>query len=237
VYAWYVFALIRPGIEVPIFGEPVSFTGDIERFTNDDLKIIVEEGRRQIDRQLADLEKNRARAATMLTIGLAELAVLAASAQRAFITGSSATAVWAISFLLVILTIGGAASLLTSSAVLGRLETRQLASGPIPVLREAALGYAHAVGLGEETIRTRITVLRDGVSLAVAAALLYALIWPFVTNATKSESTPRPSPAGVNTCPTTCTPPSPGQPSPTTTTASHAPDPTSGTPIQSLPRR
>jgi hypothetical protein len=46
------------------------------------------------------------------------------------------------------------------------------------VLRNLAAGYADSVGYGEETVRARITVLRDGVSLAVAAALLYAAIWP-----------------------------------------------------------
>ncbi len=236
VYCWYVFALIRPGIEVPTFGEPVPYTGDIERFTDDDLKVIVEEGRRQIDRQLADLEKNRARAATMLTVSLAELAVLAASAQRVFLKGFLASTIWAISAVLVVLAIGGAASLLTSAAAFGRLETRDLATGPTPVLRQAALGYAHAVGHGEETIRTRITVLRDGVLLIVVAALLYAVLWPFVST-TPSDPTPRPSPTGAPACPTTCTPSSPSDPSPTTTTASRVPGPTSGTPTPFTPRR
>lgn len=233
VYGWYVLALLRPGVEVPTFGEPGAFTADVERFTPDDLKIIVEEGRRQIDRQLADLEKNRARAATLLTIGLAELAVLAASANRVFPLGVPARVVWAISALLVVLTIGGAASLLTSRADFGRLETRQLAVGPMPVLREAAFGYADAVGLGEETVRTRITVLRDGVLLAVMAALLYAVIWPFVTTAkTQPDPAPSPSFSGANTCPVTCTRSSPDRPSPTTT-ATRNRAPTSATPTPS----
>ncbi|UQU66838.1 hypothetical protein COUCH_11450 [Couchioplanes caeruleus] len=232
VYGWYVLALLRPGVEVPTFGQPEPFTADIERFTPDDLKIIVEEGRRQTDRQLADLEKNRARAATLLTIGLAELAVLAASAGRVFPLGVPVRVVWAISAVLVVLTIGGAASLLTSRADFGRLETRHLAAGPMPVLREAALGYAHAVGLGEETVRTRITVLRDGVLLAVMAALLYAVIWPVVTTAKTPGTAPRPSPTGENICRATCIPSSPSRPSPTTTATGDL-APTSATPIPS----
>ncbi|WP_329007639.1 hypothetical protein OG271_18160 [Micromonospora rifamycinica] len=233
VYGWYVLAVLRPGVEVPTFGQPESFTADIERFTPDDLKIIVEEGRRQLDRQLADLEKTRSRAATLLTIGLAELAVLATSANRVFLLGVPARVVWAISALLVVLTIGGAASLLTSRADFGRLETRQLAGGPMPVLRQAALGYAHTVGTGEETVRTRITVLRDGVLLAVTAALLYAVIWPFVTAAkTQPSPVPRPSSNGVSTCPETCTPSLPDPPSPTTTATPNL-APTSATPTPS----
>jgi hypothetical protein len=80
VYLLYVLALLRPGVEAPTFGAPSEFTGDIDRLDDDDLEIVIDEGRRQLDRQLADLERNRSRAATLLTVGLAEIAVLSAGA-------------------------------------------------------------------------------------------------------------------------------------------------------------
>jgi hypothetical protein len=121
---------------------------------------------------------------------------------------------WALSATLAVLAVGGAASLLTSQARFGRTDTQQAAAGPLPILRHVALGYADSVGDGEETIRTRITVLRDGVLLAVAAALLYAVIWPFTAGETgTAEETPqRPAPTERPTaCPTTCTPTSPSR--------------------------
>lgn len=220
VYLWYVYAVVRPGIEVPTFGRTSDFTGDLDQHEDDELKIVVDEGRRQLDRQLADLEKNKSRAATMLTVGLVEIGVLAAGANRVFATGFWAIAIWAVSATLALLALGGAISLLTSSAAFDRLDTRQVAEATRPVLRQVALGYAHAVGAGEETIRTRITVLRDGVLLAVVSALLYAIVWPAASTA-PDRSTPQPSPSGASaSCPATCTTSSPtsqpSQPIPTT---------------------
>ena len=42
----------RPGARVPTFGEPEEFTGSLAAFTADeDLKILIEEGRRALDRR------------------------------------------------------------------------------------------------------------------------------------------------------------------------------------------
>ncbi|MER7282051.1 hypothetical protein ABT369_47240 [Dactylosporangium sp. NPDC000244] len=190
---------------------------------NDDLKIVVEEGRRQLDRQLADLERTRTRAGTLLTLSLAEIAVLSAGARRVFDHGVVLTCVWATSALLAVLAAGGAISLLTSQAVFQRIDTSYLVLGRRPVLREAALGYAESVGVGEQTIRARITVLRDGVLLAALAAMLYAVVWPFTSGADKPASTPQftpPSNGVVVLCVPTCTPSSPSQSPGTITTTS-----------------
>ncbi|MDG4790230.1 hypothetical protein O7626_30640 [Micromonospora sp. WMMD1102] len=231
VYAYYVLAVFRPGIEVPTFGRPEDFTDSLDGLTDDDYKIVLEEGRRQLDRQLADLEKNKSRAATMLTVGLAEIGVLAAGANRAFTHGPWTSVVWVVSAFLALFALGGAVSLLTSQAVFGRVDTPTIATGPTPVQQQVAIGYARSIGWGEETIRTQITVLRDGVLLAVASAMLYALIWPFISSAPKQQSNPQPNPTGVSTtCPATCTPSLPSSPPNTTSPNGLAPSPTSGVP-------
>jgi hypothetical protein len=232
VYGYYVLAVFRPGAEVPTFAQPKDFTDSLDALPEDDRKIVIEEGRRQLDRQLADLEKNKSRAATMLTVGLAEVAVLAAGANRAFTQGPWTGIGWIVSTLLAVLALGGAVSLLTSQARFGRVDTRVIASSPIPLQAHVAAGYADAVGWGEETIRTRITVLRDGVLLAVASATLYALIWPFISSAPSQQSKPQPSATGVSTtCPATYTPSSPSKP-PTRTSRNGDPAPT---PTSSVP--
>lgn len=233
VYAYYVLAVFRPGIGVPTFGQPNDFADSLDGLTDDDHKIVIEEGRRQLDRQLADLEKNKSRAATMLTVGLVEIGVLAAGANRAFAYGPWTSIVWTVSALLALLALGGAVSLLTSQAIFGRVDTRAIASSPIPLQQQVAIGYAQSVGLGEETIRTRITVLRDGVLLAVASAMLYALIWPFISSTPSWQSNPQPNSTGASTtCPTTCTPSSPGSlPIRMSPTSGRAPVPTSAVPV------
>lgn len=95
LYLCYVLAVLRPGVRVPTFGEPEQFKGTLAAFTADeDLKLLIEESRRAVDRQETDLERIRSRATTLLTIGLAEIAVLSALAPRAFHDGLLVSILW-----------------------------------------------------------------------------------------------------------------------------------------------
>lgn len=180
LYLYYVLAVLRPGVRVPTFGKPEQFTASLAAFTADeDLKILIEEGRRALDRQETDLERIRSRATTLLTIGLAEIAVLSALATRTLQHGPLVTTLWCSSGVTVILGIGGAASVLTSQARVGWVDPRQMASGTPPLALAIAYEYLQSLGEGEETVRTRLTVLRDAVLLETLTALLLAVAWPF----------------------------------------------------------
>jgi hypothetical protein len=193
LYLRYAASPLRPGIEVPTFREPREFKWKIDsELLPEDLSVIVDEGRRQIDRQLSDLEKVRSRAGALLTLCLAEVAALSAGASRVF-THSYLIPIWVLSVGSALLSTGGAIALLTAQAQFGRIDTMGIALVPTQVRRVAALSYAKAVGIGEETIATRITVLRDGVLLAILAALLYAAVWPAaVLSAGNDGTTPSP---------------------------------------------
>lgn len=179
VYLWHCAAVFLPGVDVPVFAPPAVFDGDLRAMSNDDLKLIVEEGRRQLDRQQGDLERIRSRGATLVTVGLAEIALLSSGARRAFSAGGWETAAWASAAVLVVLGLAGAAAVLTAKSVFGRTDTAMAAGLAPPVLRPLACAYAEQVGYGEETVRTRLTVLRDAVLLLVVGALVYAALWPF----------------------------------------------------------
>jgi hypothetical protein len=179
VYLWHCSAVVRPGVEVPVFGEPSQFTGDLTNCEPEDLKLVIEEGRRQLDRQLGDLERLRSRGATFVTVGLAEIALLAGGASTYFDHGWLTKFAWMLSGVLVVLGLAGAAALLTARSVFARTDTRQIAQSPSPLLPILAHAYATSTDIGEETVRTRITVLRDTVYLQVLGALVYASAWPF----------------------------------------------------------
>ena len=206
VYLRHAVAVLFPGIELPTFGSPATHRRNRNAYqTEDDLKLVLEEGRRQLDRQFSDLKDIRSRAGKLLTVGLAEVGVLAASAQLAFPRGALLLTTWALSMLLALLSVGGAASLIVSRAPFGGIETSKLARVRTPVLGRLADSYARSVGEGEETIRTWTTVLRDAVLLAVVAAILYAGIWSLTSlrpDASKQPATPTP---GVPSCSPTCT--------------------------------
>jgi hypothetical protein len=221
LYLVYAVSPLRPGVEMPTFREPRPFKWDLDsQLTVDDLKVIVDEGRRQIDRQLADLERLRGRAGALVTLCLVELAALSAGASRIF--GSAPlTAVWSLSAMAVLLALGGALALLSAQAKFGRTDTMGLAASKSQVHRVAALSYAKSVSQGEETIATRVTVFRDAVLLAIMGAILYAVVWPATTLSTFNEK-PSPAATGEQACPT-CTPSSPSLPASPVTTSPISP--------------
>jgi hypothetical protein len=204
LYLIFAVSSFYPGVQVPTFRKPRQFkwplSGDL---TQDDLTLIVDEGRRQLDRQLADLEHIRNRAGALLTVCLAELAALSAGASRIF-AHALPTIAWAFSVVLVVLSVAGAVALLSSQATFGRVDTMGLAVSTSSVRRVAARAYARSVGQGEETIATRVTVFRDAVFLAVLGAILYAVAWPIATLGAPADSTP-PGPV-VSGTPPTCVP-------------------------------
>lgn len=228
LYLVYAVSPLRPGAEMPTFREPRPFKWDLDsELTADDLTVIVDEGRRQIDRQLADLEKLRSRAGALVTLCLAELAALSAGASRIF--GSAhLTAVWSLSVIAVLLALGGALALLSAQAKFGRTDTMGLAVSKSQINRVAALSYAKSVSQGEEAIATRITVFRDAVLLAIVGAILYAVVWPVATLST-SDDTPSPATSGETAC-QTCTPSSPSSPTSPETTSPTSPSPTPPSP-------
>ena len=67
----------------------------------------------------------------------------------------------------------GAATVLTGRAVLGRMDTALTAQGTPPVQKQLAAGYVQYVSIGEETVRTFLTVFRDAAMLAIASALIF----------------------------------------------------------------
>ncbi len=179
LYLCYVAAVFWPGVRVPTFGTPAEFTTNLDSLTDDDLKILIEEGRRMLDHQEMGLERIRSRAVTLLTVGLAETAVVSALAARAFHHDAPAAVTWCLGVVAIVLAIGGAISVLTAQARMGRVDARHLATCTPPLLRATAHEYLQSLGEGEETVRTRLTVLRDAVLTESFAALLLALTWLF----------------------------------------------------------
>src|SRR4051794_38992141 len=71
VYTRHVVALLWPGARAPVHESDRNVPGDVARWWGDDLDTLVEEGRRQVDRQHGDLERVRARAQVVVALGLA----------------------------------------------------------------------------------------------------------------------------------------------------------------------
>lgn len=176
-YLWHCLATFRPGIDIPVFEAPREFCGELTGVSFDGFTLIIEEGRRQLDRQDSQLERQRTRAATLVTVALAELALLSNGARASFRSGWPITTAWVVSAGIVLFGLAGAIAVLTGKAVIGRTDTQAIASKPNR--RFAAISYAEASTIGECTVAARLTVLRDAVLLLVLGALVYAAVWPW----------------------------------------------------------
>lgn len=222
-YLRYLAALLVPGRAVPVFEQPPPVLVD-DSLTDDDRKLLIEESHRQLERQATDLGRNHTRAATLLTITIAELAFLTTTAPAVFTRSPIVIGLWVLSAVLAVLALGGTVSVLTSRAVYGRVDPASLGRGPAPILPELARQYVASVGPGEATNAARLTVLRDAVWLAVLAAAALVLITPFSgRSAPKTGTCVVPSGASCVIAPTS--PPSASSPSPSPRTTSMSPSP------------
>lgn len=238
-YVAYILALFRPGTEVPLLIAPATGKGDLAATTEDDYKVIIEEGRRTLDRQAADIQRNHTRAATLLTVTVAEAAYLVS--QRPTLTGALVTnALWAGSILAAVLALGGAISVLTTRADYGAIDTGHLADlDHDHLLRDLALQYTNAAQVGGATNATRLTILRDAVWLASVSGLLLLLLVALMPSQTTSERTAPPpaAPTATASAPTAQTRTfDPAKPSPATTRlTTAAPPPSQGSNLNVAP--
>ncbi len=225
LYLRYVAALLRPGREVPVFDEPRDPSEKLSSFSNDDRRIVIDEARQQLARQREDVQRNHTRAATLLTVALAELAYAAASGPAIVQAHWSVIVLWALSGIAALLALAGAIAVLTVRADYGIIDTAAMTGWSPPLLPRLAREYATAVGPGEATNNARLTVLRDAVFLAVISALLLAPTTPF---SRKSEDP-------VKDCATNATAPciyrGPSTPLPTSSQAEPTAVPSSSVPV------
>jgi hypothetical protein len=174
MYLRHVWGLVIPGVRVRVVPVHNIQPTSLDDWRDDALRLLVDEGRRQLDRQSARFDRVRTNAQFLFTTALALLVVLAAAARR---TDGLLMVAWAFGLAVVALGLLGAASLLTVRSDFGTIDTAKLTeSGPAP-LAALADAYAHQVGTGENTVAARITVYRDAVWLVLLGALIQLIVW------------------------------------------------------------
>jgi hypothetical protein len=82
VYGQHVLALFWPNAPAPVHRADLNQPGNLSGWKSEDLHILIEEGRRQIDRQHDDLERIRTRSQILLAFGLALVGTTAALDDR-----------------------------------------------------------------------------------------------------------------------------------------------------------
>lgn len=178
IYASHVAALLTPGTPIPSVKAQEIEIGSLDSWTDPELELMVEEGRRQVDRQLQDLDRIRARSQWLFTLGVAALGALGTGFVKSNPNGWSAVA-WIAGMVILTWGVGGAAAVMVVRAEFSQIVTALLSSAARPVLRSLAGSYSRMTGLGEDCIATRITVFRQAVLFSIIGgylALIAALL-------------------------------------------------------------
>lgn len=176
VYLSHIKGILLPGEEVTGFNAYQIDAAEILEWKDQDLTLVLESGRTQLERQNSNLEAIRSRAQFVLTLALAFVGLAVASAE--FVGRTTIAQVpWALGIGVAFLSALGAGGVIVARKDLGMVDTRLLTHQKPPLLPVAARASADSVAAGENTVATEITVLRDSVALFLVSFVLVCGGW------------------------------------------------------------
>lgn len=174
----HALALWWPGATLMTIDAHPGGSGSRQGWDTEDIDLLIDEGRRQLDRQRADLESIRARAQFLFTAALALLVVLAAAISTVREQGSlMISTIWTLGMLCVALGLLAAGGIISGRAEMGVIDAAFLSRAPAPIAAELAGAYAEIAPTGENTVATRLTVLRDAVLAVLLGGAVEAVLW------------------------------------------------------------
>lgn len=180
-FAVHVGALLIPGVRVPDFPAHGNEPGDVSAWKDADAEVLIEEGRRQLDQQVAQLDGIRGRAQFSFTTALALLLVVLATAKLPGLDGLAEFLLWCIALAMTGLAVLGSASVMVSSSDLGSIDAALVSQMKPPVKSDLAGAYSRTVRIGANSVATRLTVYRDAVWCLLVGAVFYAVTWLTIT--------------------------------------------------------
>jgi hypothetical protein len=169
---------VRPGSVVTSFDAHQVAEQPLKGWGANDLGVMIDEGRRQSDRQLQGLEEIRGRAQWLFTVG-APIVVAIAAVLNSFDSGDSGwwVVVWLVSLIAAGYGVVGAAAIMTVRADFDVIDTAVLSGYPPPVMAQLAGDYAGIVRKGENTVATRLTIYRQAVVWLIIGAYGALVTW------------------------------------------------------------
>ena len=163
--------MLVPGHKIPLLPADQLQPHDLSGWTAEELKLLIEEGRRQSDRQQTDLTTLRARAQWLFTVAVVALGALGTGLASEHPDAVDAV-LWLGGIGLLIYGIAGAASVLVSRADFNTIHTAVLSAQQQPIDRALAQAYARMMASGEDTVATRLTIFRQSVVFCLVGGYL-----------------------------------------------------------------
>lgn len=174
IYLAHVAGLISPGVQVPVHRAHQIEPKSLDDWDDCELNLMIDEGRRQVDRQMTDFDRIGGRAQWLFTIAAA-LVVSASGRFAVHHYSGLRLAFWTLGLVLLTLGAAGAAALMATRADFVQIDTAKFSTYDKERKRELAGSYSRMLRTGENTIATRLTIYRQAV-LYVTAGGYVALI-------------------------------------------------------------
>jgi hypothetical protein len=178
IYFVHVIGLLAPGQEMPLLPAHRIAARTIDNWEPEDVQIMLDEGRRQSDRQVAALEEIRGRAQWLFSFGTPLAAVIAAILAGIGTDDSGWWIVaWAVAFAGFTYGVLGAAAIIAVRADLETIDTAVLSSYQPPIAAALAADYSSMLQLGENTVATRLTLFRQAVVWVILGGYGALIVW------------------------------------------------------------
>lgn len=177
VYLSYLAALLRPGHPPIQLNADQTVQGTTDHWSADELKLLVEEGRRQHDALITEIASTRSRAQYAFTLAVALVAALVAqlnAAQENEVDGEQL--LYAV-LILTMVGLLGCLSLMVVQVGISSVHAGVLSGWDPPVLQKLASDYSESVIYTGKTSKTMLTVYRESVLYVSLGAALNALYW------------------------------------------------------------
>lgn len=185
VYFDHVASLLLPGRRVKehaVVPEDLGNVGSLEGWSQAELELLVDECRRSLDEQHSRFDRLRTTAQVVLPISIALLVVVGTRLSDVIAEPTdwvrySLYGGWFIGAGLVLASALGAAATLSVRSDFGSILPTVVSQLDPPVLPKVARAYAEQVATGETTVGTRITVIRDAVTLLALGGVVQLALW------------------------------------------------------------
>ena len=185
IYARHVLAVFVPGRRVQthdVVPEDLARVGDLTGWSDDDMRLLIEECRRTLDQQQVQFDRVRTTAQVVLPLAIALLVVFGSELtgvikEPSAILRYGSYLAWGIGTMLVVLAGLGAAATLSVRSEFGTVFPPLVSRLSSPILSDVTRAYAGQIATGERTVGTRIAVIRDAVTLLAIGGMIHLVIW------------------------------------------------------------
>lgn len=179
----FLLALFFGGSVEPSLKNP-NEPGNLDGRSEASLRLIVEEGRRQVEAQTSRFQHVQARAQILLSVSLVALGFTSGILTK---IRSAPTArevigwiVWSLALLLVLLAVSTAAAIIVVRADFASVDATRVSAMDEPILPALAADYADVVRIGEIAVAVRVALLRQATRYLAWGSLIASVAF-FVT--------------------------------------------------------